>query len=142
MCGADVAAQKRWLDDPRLQDDAGRGEHSVEILATMRSWCASRTTDEAIAQLEAAGLPAGPVYTPQQALDDPQAKAMQWFAEVAGYPGLSRPAQVPNLPLRFSRSSGGIERAPPTLGEHTETVLTELGFDEAARAALRASGVV
>jgi crotonobetainyl-CoA:carnitine CoA-transferase CaiB-like acyl-CoA transferase len=117
MCGADVAAQKRWLDDPRLQDDAGRGEHSVEILATMRSWCASRTTDEAIAQLEAAGLP-------------------------AGYPGLSRPAQVPNLPLRFSRSSGGIERAPPTLGEHTETVLTELGFDEAARAALRASGVV
>lgn len=142
MCGADTAAQKRWLDDPRLQDDAGRGEHSAEILATMRSWCATRTTHEAIAELEAAGLPAGPVYTPQQALDDPQAAAMRWFAKVTDYPGLPRPAPVPDLPLRFSRSHGGIERAPPTLGEHTDALLAELGYDEAARTALHAAGVV
>ena len=142
ICGQDAAAQKRWLDDPRLQDDAGRGEHSAEILAAMRTWCAARTTNDAISQLEAAGLPAGPVYTPQQALDDPQAKAMHWFAEVVGYPGLPRPAPVPDLPLRFSRSSGGIERAPPKLGEHTDVLLAELGFDEAARARLREGGVV
>jgi crotonobetainyl-CoA:carnitine CoA-transferase CaiB-like acyl-CoA transferase len=142
ISGHDAAAQKRWLDDPRLQDDAGRGEHSAEILAAMRSWCATRTTNDAISQLEAAGLPAGPVYTPQQALDDPQARAMQWFAEVVGYPGLPRPAPVPDLPLRFSRSSGGIERAPPTLGEHTDLLLAELGYDDAARARLREGGVV
>jgi crotonobetainyl-CoA:carnitine CoA-transferase CaiB-like acyl-CoA transferase len=142
MSDGDAAVQKRWLDDPQLQDDAGRGDHSAEILATMRAWCARRTTKDAIAQLEAAGLPAGPVYTPQQALDDPQAIAMQWFAEVAGYPGLPRPARVPDLPLRFSRSQGGIDRAPPTLGEHTDAVLAELGYDEASRARLRASGVV
>jgi crotonobetainyl-CoA:carnitine CoA-transferase CaiB-like acyl-CoA transferase len=142
MCGTDTAAQRRWLDDPRLQDDAGRGEHSAEILATMRSWCATRTTHDAIAALEAAGLPAGPVYTPQQALDDPQAAAMRWFANVADYPGLPRPAPVPDLPLRFSRSHGGIERAPPTLGEHTDALLAELGYDEAARIALHSAGVV
>ena len=142
MSDGDAAVQKRWLDDPQLQDDAGRGEHSADILATMRAWCASRTTKDAIAQLEAAGLPAGPVYTPQQALDDPQAIAMQWFAEVAGYPGLPRPARVPDLPLRFSRSQGGIDRAPPTLGQHTDAVLAELGYDETSRARLRASGVV
>lgn len=142
VCGGDTAAQKRWLDDPRWKDDAGRGDHSDEILATMRAWCATRTTQEAITELEAAGLPAGPVYTPQQAIDDAQAAAMRWFASVADYPGLPRPAPVPDLPLRFSRSPGGIERAPPTLGEHTDAVLAELGFDEATRSALRADGVV
>ena len=63
---------ERWLGDPRFQSDADRGEHSAEILARMREWCAARTTAEALAELDAAGLPAGPVQTLQQALDEPQ----------------------------------------------------------------------
>lgn len=139
---SDPAAQRRWLEDPRFRDDTARGEHSADILATMREWCATRTSAEAMAELEAAGLPAGPVYTPQQALDDPQAQAMRWFASIADYPGLPRPAPVPDLPLRFSRSPGGIEHAPPRLGEHTDELLASLGYDEATRTALRAGGVV
>jgi crotonobetainyl-CoA:carnitine CoA-transferase CaiB-like acyl-CoA transferase len=133
---------ERWTSDPRFQSDQSRGDHSEEILARMRDWCAGRTTAEALAELEAAGLPAGPVYTPQQALDDPQAAAMGFFASVDGYPGLPRPAPVPDLPPRFSRSPGGIESRPPLLGEHTDALLAELGYGAGEIAALREQGVI
>jgi crotonobetainyl-CoA:carnitine CoA-transferase CaiB-like acyl-CoA transferase len=108
----------------------------------MRAWCAEHSSAEAIAALEAAGLPAGPVYTPQQALDDPQAAAMGIFRQIDDYPGLPRPATVPDLPVTFSRSPAGISRRPPTLGEHTDDILSSLGYDAGAVEGLRARGVV
>jgi len=134
--------EQRWTGDPLYASDASRGDHSDAILARMREWCAGRSTAEAIAELEAAGLPAGPVYTPQQALDDPQVAAMGFLREVADYPGLPRPAPVPDLPVHFSRSPAGITVRPPRLGEHTEEILAELGYagDEIGR--LRDHGIV
>lgn len=142
MAADDEEETQRWLKDPRYSSDHLRGEHSADILAAMRIWCATRTTSDALLALEKAGIPAGPVYTPQQALDDPQAAIMQWFKEIGDYPGLERPAPVPNLPLRFSRSRAGIDSRPPTLGEHTDQVLEAIGIDATHRASLRQSGVV
>jgi crotonobetainyl-CoA:carnitine CoA-transferase CaiB-like acyl-CoA transferase len=93
-------------------------------------------------ELAAAGIPAGPVLSPQQALEDEQAAAMGWFKPVADYPGLPRPAPVPDLPLRFSGSTTGIRHRPPRLGEHTDEILGELGYDAAQVAELRRQGVV
>ena len=134
--------ERRWLDEPNHRSDAARGEHSEAILARMREWCASRTTVDAIRELEAAGLPAGAVYSPQQALDDPQVAAMHMLKLVSDYPGLPRPAQVPDLPVRLSASGGGIERRPPTLGEHTDEILAQLGFSAAEIAELRDARVI
>ena len=134
--------EKRWLGDPLYQSDASRGDHSEAILARMREWCAARTTAAAVHELEAAGLPAAAVHTPQQALDDPQVAAMQMLRVVADYPGLPRPAPVPDLPVRLSVSGGGIERRPPLLGEHTDEVLTSLGYTPAEIAALRTAGAI
>jgi crotonobetainyl-CoA:carnitine CoA-transferase CaiB-like acyl-CoA transferase len=132
----------RWLSDPRFATDALRGENSAPIIARMQGWCAERSCDEAIAELERAGIPAGRVYSPQQALDDPQVAAMGFLRAVADYPGLPRPAPVADLPLRFSATPGGIVTRPPTLGEHTDEVLASLGFTGAEIARLRADGVV
>lgn len=133
---------ERWLSDPRYQTDADRGEHSAEILARMREWCAVRTTAEALAELDAAGLPAGPVQTLQQALEQPQVATMKLLREVADFPGLPRPVPVPDLPVNLSVSGGGITQRPPLLGEHTDTVLGSLGYGTDEIAALRAAQVI
>jgi crotonobetainyl-CoA:carnitine CoA-transferase CaiB-like acyl-CoA transferase len=110
----------RWLDDPRFHSDQARGDTPSDILARMRDWCAARTTAEALAALEQAGLPAGPVYTLQQALDEPQVTAMKFFSTIADFPGLPRPVPVPDLPLELTATPGGVRQRPPLLGEHTE----------------------
>jgi crotonobetainyl-CoA:carnitine CoA-transferase CaiB-like acyl-CoA transferase len=134
--------ERRWTDDPRYGSDAARGDHSDEILERMRSWCAERTTAEAIRELEAAGIPAGRVNTLQEALDDPQVAAMGFLDLVRDFPGLPRSAQVPGLPIRLGASGGGIERRPPTLGEHTDELLAELGYSVSQIAQLRTAGAI
>ena len=131
----------RWTDDPLFQADQSRGDHSAAILARTREWCLTRTTAEAIRDFEAAGLPCGPVYTPQQAIDDPQVQAMG-FLKPVDYRGLPRPAPVADLPLRFSRSPGGITQPPPELGADTDDVLAGLGYGAAEIAQLHADGIV
>ena len=133
---------ERWLSDPRFQADQSRADHSAEILARMREWCAQRTTAEALAELDAAGLPAGPVYTPQQALDEPQVAAMNLFRTIADYPGTAKPVAVPDLPVHLSATPGGIRQRPPLLGEHTDAILGRLGYTATEIAALRAAKVV
>jgi crotonobetainyl-CoA:carnitine CoA-transferase CaiB-like acyl-CoA transferase len=67
---------------------------------------------------------------------------MGYFRAVADYPGLPRPAPVPDLPLRFSAMRAGISARPPQAGEHTDALLGELGYSAAEVAALRAQQVV
>jgi len=133
--------EERWTCDPLYATDASRGDHSEAILARMKCWCAGKTTAEALAELQQAGIPAGPVYRPQQALEDPQVAAMHWLHSVADYPGLAAAAPVPDLPVQLSRSPGGIRSRPPQAGEHTDEILTALGYAPAEIAAFRAGGV-
>ena len=80
--------------------------------------------------------------TLQQALDEPQVAAMQFFGEVAGYPGLAGPVRVPNLPVELTATPGGIEQRPPLLGEHTDVILERLGYSPAEIVELRSAKVV
>jgi crotonobetainyl-CoA:carnitine CoA-transferase CaiB-like acyl-CoA transferase len=137
-----MGEEHRWMCDPLFATDQSRGDHSEPILERMRAWCATRTTAQVVAQLTAAGLPAGPVLTPQQALDDPQVAAMKFLTSVAGYPGLPRAAQVTGLPVAFSALQAGIERAPPTTGEHSRQILAGLGFSAVEIQGLIEAGVV
>ena len=52
------------------------------------------------------------------------------------------PVKMPGLPMKLSRTPGSVRLAPPVLGQHTDEVLTELGYDAAAIAQLRADGAI
>ena len=105
----------------------------------MAAWCAGRSTADVLAALESAGIPAGPVYSPQDALDD---ASIAGFLEPLDYPGAPAPAQVGGFPVDLSATPGRIHGRAPLLGEHTDDVLGELGYDAAQVAELRAAGVV
>ncbi|MEP6548833.1 MAG: CoA transferase [Gammaproteobacteria bacterium] len=134
--------ETRWTGNTLYRSDDSRGAHSHDILERMAAWCATRTTAEALEALNGAGLPAGPIYTPQQALDDPQVAAMKLLHTITGYPGQHRPVPVSGLPVELTATPGTIPQRPPLLGEHTDAVLTELGYSPAEIAALREQGVV
>ena len=130
-----------WLDDPRFATDQSRGDHRDEICARLAQWCAERTNQEILDTLADAGIPAGPVLSPNEALEHPQTKAVDVLGAVE-YPGVARPAAVADLPFSMSESETGIRTRPPTVGEHTDEILRELQFDTAEIASFRAQGAV
>lgn len=137
----EMVGQPDLKTDARFATDALRGENSADISAVMQAWCDGRSRDEALAALAQAKLPAAPVYSPQQALDDPHIQAAgllqpQAFSGMAGtYPLAPHPVSMSDL-------DAGLHRPAPRLGEHTDQILAELGHSADAIAALRASGVV
>jgi len=138
---ARLMGEEAWLDDPRFASDQTRGDHGEVLSARMAQWCGERTTEEALADLDRARIPAAPVYSPQEALDDPHVRAMR-FLEPVAFPGLARPALVAGTPVRLSETPGAVRHRAPTLGEHTDAILAELGYGPEEIAELRAKRVV
>jgi crotonobetainyl-CoA:carnitine CoA-transferase CaiB-like acyl-CoA transferase len=130
-----------WLDDRRFETDASRGDHRDELCEAVAEWCRSRTTDAALDAMAEAGVPAGPVLAPHEALAHPQVAGVG-FLNPTPYPGLGSPAPVASFPVDMSETPVAAPRAAPQLGEHTNEVLSELGFGQPEIASLRASRVV
>ncbi len=146
--GADMFA--RWarlveradlIDDPRFADDLLRADNRAAITEAMKRWVATRTNSEAITGLEAARVPCGPVLELSQVLEDPQVRARQLLVDV-DYPGAPKPVPLANTAVRLSQTPGGIRRRAPTLGEHTDAVLREVGYSDEEILGLRDREVV
>ncbi|QZT63977.1 CaiB/BaiF CoA transferase family protein [Mycolicibacterium austroafricanum] len=134
---------KRWcrlvgrpelFDDPRFADDDLRWQHGDVLNDIMAQWCADKTKAEVLELLEAAKLPAAPMHSTQEVLDDPHVQAMGFLQRVP-FPGAPRDVPIIETPFRMSATPGQIRRRAPQLGEHTDEILGEIGYtgDQVAR---------
>ncbi len=136
-----LMGEPHWLEDPRFKDDISRGDHGEIISERLARWCAQRSSAEVLHAMEEARIPAGPVMSPQEVLDDAHVAASGMYQRV-DYPGLKKPAPVMVPPVQLSETPARIRRRAPTLGEHTDQILRELGYSDDDIRSLREERIV
>ncbi|MEE4707068.1 CaiB/BaiF CoA-transferase family protein [Pseudomonas alliivorans] len=138
---AEVAGQSQWATDPRFLTNKLRVANRGELIPLIRQATVFKTTAQWVDELEAAGVPCGPVNDLAQVFADPQVLARGLAIELPHALG-GRVAQVAS-PIRLSETPVEYRRAPPLLGEHTSEVLQALlGMSEGEVAALKEAGVL
>jgi formyl-CoA transferase len=129
-----------YANDPDIADNAGRARRAEEIDAVIAAWTSGHTLDECLRVLEAADVPSGRIYSISDIVADPQYRARDMIRQATLRDG--SPLAVPGVVPKLSATPGGTRWLGGALGEHTEAVLAELGYDAARIAALRASGAI
>ena len=127
-------------DDPTLATNAGRVPRTAELDAAIEAWTRAHDLDTILAALDAAEVPAGRVYDPEDILKDPHYAARRMIEQWQLPDG--RPMKIPGVVPKLSATPGGTRWLGPALGAHTEEVLAALGYDEVRRKALRARRVI
>ena len=136
----DVIGRPELADDPRFKTNSDRVINRDVLIPILEEIFKTRTTDEWIEALTAAELPCGPINTLDRVFRHPQVLHRRMVEEI-DHPTAGR-IKLVGIPYQFSATPLSIRRHPPTLGEHTEEVLRELGYSEAEVAALRAEGAI
>jgi crotonobetainyl-CoA:carnitine CoA-transferase CaiB-like acyl-CoA transferase len=139
LCAA--LGHAEWGGDARFATNALRVANRAALIPLLRQATVMRTTRDWVAALEAAGVPCGPINTLDAVFADPQVRA-RGLAQKMHHDAGVEVTLVAN-PIRLSETPPSYRRAPPLLGQHTREVLAGLlGLDDAAIAALAASGAI
>jgi crotonobetainyl-CoA:carnitine CoA-transferase CaiB-like acyl-CoA transferase len=124
---AKLMGEPHWLEDERFKTDDLRSRNGAILSQRTHEWAANYTTAEALELLARERIPAGPVYSPQQVLDDPHVNATGIFTPVE-YPGAPGPVPISLSAIKLSETPVELRLRPPTIGEHTGSIMAELGF--------------
>jgi formyl-CoA transferase len=128
------------IDDPRFATNASRVANRPALKARIEHALAVKTSAQWHDLLIAAGIPCGPVYRYDQVFEDRQVQHRAMAVDI-DHPKAGR-TTITGTAMKLSRTPGTIRRPAPMLGEHTDEVLAELGYDAAAMADLRRLGVI
>ena len=132
---ANLCGHPEWVSDERFANNGARVANRSDIVGLVTECISQKTSDEWFAELETAGIPAGPINRISQALADVQAQHRQTVRTIAGMP-------LVGSPVRIDGNRADSELPPPALGEHTDEILSQLNIpaDEVHR--LAESGVI
>jgi len=136
----ELIGQPALADDARFATNPERVAHRELLVGRLAEAFGAATRDDWLARLDAAGVPCGPINSVAEAFADPQAVARGMRIEMQDAAGQAVPLM--GCPVRLSDTPAVYRQAPPKLGEHTEAVLAELGYDREQIATLQASGTV
>jgi formyl-CoA transferase len=131
---AEICGHPEWTSDERFASNGARVANRAEMVGLVSEAIRPKPAAEWLAQLEKAGIPAGPINTLTQALSDVQAQHRGMVRAIAGVP-------LVGSPVRLDGERADSELPPPGLGEHTVEVLSGLGWDAEAIARLKSEGV-
>ena len=126
--------------DPRFTTPPLRVKNRAALAALLEAKFVTASTTTWLERLEAAGVPAGPILDYGQVFADPHVRHREMAVEV-DHPRAGR-TRVLGIPVKLSATPGAVRRPAPTLGQHTDDVLRELGYDETAIADLRKRNIV
>ncbi|WP_322996734.1 CoA transferase [Castellaniella sp.] len=127
-------------NDPALAHNAGRVADVARIDAAIGDWAAGRCQDEVLAILNDARIPAGRIYDIADIAADPHYRARDMILDQPLPDGT--PCQVPGIVPKLSATPGGIDAPAPTLGQHTDAILEQLGVDADTKARWRQKGYI
>jgi len=132
--------RENWLEDPRFKTNGDRYSNRLVLQQEINEKLQERTVDEWERFFNEAGIPAGPVYAMDGAMDHPQTRHREMVVE-RPHPILGTVSLL-GLPVKFSETPGDVHRIPPQLGEHTDEILHEIGLDDEELRRLREEKIV
>ncbi len=137
---ARVAGAEALAKDNRFATNAERVRHRDVLIGLLKPILLRHTTHEWIDRLEAANVPCGPINRIDEVFADPQT-IFRGLAQTADH-AVAGPIRLAASPLRLVKTPPEYRSAPPTLGQHTEEVLSALGIGSQELSRLRASGTI
>jgi crotonobetainyl-CoA:carnitine CoA-transferase CaiB-like acyl-CoA transferase len=127
-------------EDPQFAQNDGRAAQEKLIDAAIAGWTSAHTIDEVLAILERAEVPAGRIYSVKDIVADPHYQARDMLLDTELPDGVH--VKMPGIVPKLSETPGEVRWQGPTLGEHTDSILSALGIAAAEIAAMRQRGVV
>lgn len=135
-----VIGRDDLANDPALAHNDGRSQQAEMIDAAIQIWTEEHPRDAILQALDDARVPAGYPYTAEDIAFDPHYLAREMIQTFTRPNG--KPLKVPGVLPKLSATPGRIGDGGPTLGQHTDDVLDELGIDHETRAKLRQAGII
>jgi succinate---hydroxymethylglutarate CoA-transferase len=138
---AAVLGHPEWASDARFAGNRARVENRTVIDGLINGALAGDTAERWLDKLKAAGVPCGRINSVAEALDDPHTAARHMI-ETVEHPAIGA-LRMLGIPFKFSDTACSVRRPPPTLGQHSDEILTaELGLDAKAIAQMRREKVI
>jgi formyl-CoA transferase len=134
-----VIGREEWIDHPDYKTPAARLPHLKDIFAEIERWTMSKTKFQVMDILNKHDIPCGPILSMKEIAEDESLRKTGTIVEV-DHPVRGKYLTVGN-PIKLSDSPTEVTRSP-LLGEHTDEVMAELGYNADQIATLRSLGAI